>query len=653
MNAPCAVVELFDAVGKPLSYAIPPEALIEISEGALVRIPLNNRFTTGVVVEIGEPTFDGKLKPIKEIIYHLPPDLMALAHWLRRYYGADLSSALGVIVPREMRKRRKNPPVFAKAVPVRNLQRIDALAESLVSRLLSGRFHRVLLEEWNFYRRAEIYAALVATALSSGGNVLMLVPEISKAERLAKLMEHRIPHLLWHGRLSLGARATVWNTLVENRGAFAVIGTPAAVFLPIVAPRLIIVDGEEDDSYKCEKMPRFHRRDCAVYRASLNQALCVLGSGAPSLESVHACRRGKFQRVPSDDPAPGAVGDIRIVDTKNSARNRSLITTILEAELGRCAQSGRQGILILNRLGYEKCIFCHRCNLEILCTKCGTPMALRRGMGQRFCPACSHVERHTTRCPNCHSSSLRARGAGIERMEEILGQIFPKARILRCDHSALASPKKIMAFQNTVESGKIDIVIGTHAAIDFIRAPRVGLVAVLNADQESRRLDFRAGERAFQTLSRICHICASSPRQSGPIPLILQTRDPKNIILQAVIGGNSSSFYAAELADRKLLGYPPHRHLIQQVFLGKSDEAVKRFAEKWATLFGAKMKTDKSFQLKGPRKLESHRGNERHCLWYLTTNPISLTEKLCETREAMPRSQEVDYSWDVDAQDLL
>ncbi|MDR2677558.1 MAG: primosomal protein N' [Puniceicoccales bacterium] len=651
MDALCVSVELFDAVGKPLCYAVPPHLLAEISEGALVRVPLNNRFTTGVVTNTGKSTFEGKLKPIGEVIYHLPPDLMALARWLCRYYGADLSSALGVIVPREMRKKRKHSPVFTGEI--KNSPSGDTLADSLIPSLLSRKFRTVLLQEWNFCRRAEIYITLAACALNSGENALLLVPEISKVERLAQLMGRQIPHFPWHGRLSLGDRTAIWNGLIENAGPIAVIGTPAAVFLPIAAPRLIIVDDEEGDAYKCEKIPRFHRRDCAVCRAWLNQALCVLGSGAPSLESIQACRRGKFQYIPSDGPAVGSIGNIRVIDAKNSARNRFSVTPTLEAELRKCIQSNEQGILILNRLGYERCIFCHRCNLELSCPKCDGPMALWRGRKQRFCPACSYVERHTHHCPNCHNPSLRARGAGIERMEEILGQIFPHARILSCDHSIRSSPKKIRAFEDAMRSEKIDIIIGTHAAIDLIHSPRVGLVGILNADQELQRSDFRAGERAFQTLARICHICASSPGQSKPIPLILQTRDPANIILQAVIGGDPSPFYETELADRKVLGYPPHRHLIQQVFLGKSNKEVECFAAEWVTLLETKMRASESFQLKGPRKLQPHKGNERHCLWYLTTNPIFLMEKLQEMREAMPQSKEVDYFWDVDARDLL
>ncbi|MDR0727523.1 MAG: primosomal protein N' [Puniceicoccales bacterium] len=655
MGIPSAAVELFDAVGKPLSYAIPFQSWAEITEGALVRVPLNNRFTTGVVAKVGDPAYDGNLRPIKNVIYHLPPDLMPFARWLCRYYGTSLSSALGVIVPKEMRRCRQNPPIFTEKTVIKNYPRADALVDILISNLISEKFHTVLLREWNFYWRAEIYAMLVAKTLNLGESVLILAPEISKAERLAKFLGQHlgIPCLQWHSRLTLKDRAAIWNTLIENNGPLVVVGTPGSIFLPIVAPRLIIVDDEEDDSYKCKRIPRFHRRDCAVYRAWLNQALCVLGSGAPSMESIQACNRKKFRYLPSNSPAPGAVGNIRVIDIKKSGQNKSLITPCLEVELGKCIQNGKQGILILNRLGYERCIFCHRCNFELPCPRCGASMALQRAERQCFCPVCNHTRRPTRQCPKCHTRSLRARGAGIERIEEILRQIFPKARILCCDHSTLSSPRKIRAFQDTVQNANIDIVVGTNAVIGLIRTPRVGLVSMLNVDLESRRADFRAGERAFQTVSRVCHICAAPLGQSEPIPLILQTYDPNGTILNAAVDGDPSSFYAAELADREILGYPPHLHLIQQLFFGKSDEEVKCFANRWAELLKDKVRASRSFQLKGPRKLHPHRGNEQYCLWCLTSSPIFLVGKLREICETMPRSKEIDYFWDVDARELL
>ncbi|MDR1456790.1 MAG: primosomal protein N' [Puniceicoccales bacterium] len=655
----CATVELFDAVGKPLFYAIPAPAKSNIFEGTLVRVPLNNRFATGVVTEIGEPTYSGKLKSIQEVIYNLPQDLMALANWLCRYHGTSLSSTLGVIVPREMRKKRKNSHILTERITLKNHSNDNALARDLVSNMHSGKFRTFLLHEWNFYKRAEIYAAVAAAAVNSGKNVLILAPEISKVERLAKQMEHHlaINCFLWHGRLTSGDRATIWNTLIDGNGPFIAIGTPAAVFLPIAVPRLIIADNEEDTSYKREKMPRFHLRDCAVCRGWLNQGLCILGSGAPSMESIHSCRRGKFQYISSNGPTPGEMGNIHIIDTRKNDQNRFLITTSMERELKTCIQNNRQGILIFNRLGYGKYIFCHRCTLELACPKCCAPMALRRGQKQRFCPICSHVERHTIYCPNCHTPFLRARGTGIERIEEILRQIFHGFRILRCDHSTLSSPKKISALQDAMQNERIDIVIGTHAAIDLIRVPRIGLVGILDIDQELHRLDFRASERTFQTISKICHMCAAPVEKSEPIPLILQTRDPKSVILNAVISGDPTSFYEREFADRKILGYPPHRHLVQQRFFGQVDEVVQRFADEWATLLRAKMKkakrSDESFQLNGPRKLQPHKGDECHCLWYFTENPIFLTGKLREIYEEMPQSKEVKYFWDMDAVDLL
>lgn len=656
VRVPSAIVELFDAVGKPLSYAIPQRFRSEISEGTLVHVPLNNRFTAGVVVRVGNPTYDGQLKYIKNVICHLSPDLAPFARWLCNYYGVGRSSTFGVIVPAEMRKCRKSLPIFIEKTVIKNDPRADALTDVLISDLVSRKFHTVLLREWNFCRRAEIYATLAAKTINLGESVLILAPEILKAEHLAKFLGSHlgIPCLQWHSRLSLKDRTAIWNTLTENNGPFVVIGTPSGIFLPITSPRLIIVDDEEDDSYKCKKMPRFHRRDCAVYRAWLNQALCVLGSGAPSVESIHACNRKKFRYLPSDGPKLREVGNIRVIDIKNSEHNKSLITPALEVEIRTCIQNGKCGILILNRLGYEKCIFCHRCNFELTCPKCGAAIALRRPGKRRFCQVCAYVRPHTRQCPKCHASSLRTKGAGVERVEEILRQIFPEARILCCDHSTISSSKKIGVIRDTTQNDdNIDIVIGTNAAIGLIQAPRVGLVGMLNVDLESRRTDFRAGEHAFQTISRVCHVCAAPFGQMEPIPLILQTRDPNSVILDAIIGGDPNSFYAAELADREVLGYPPHRHLIQQLFFGKSDEEVKCFANGWVELLKKKARTGRSFQLNGPRKLNSHRENERYCLWYFTNSPTYFMGKLREICEIMPRSKEVDYIWDVDARELL
>jgi primosomal protein N' (replication factor Y) len=578
---------------------------------------------------------------------------MKLANWTCRYYGTPFHAALNVIFPAAIRRKKNWHRLPANATnenifpPHRHgclfseTLAIDGLNRALLkSSLIAENFQCILLHESNFRRRVSAYVTLANDAWSLGKNVLIVSPKIRDVLRLKMHIKNELspsakPNVLcWHSDLKPSEQCALWNPICRG-SPHILIGTSAIIFFPLQSPSLTIVDEEHDSAYKREKFPHFCGRDCAVYRAKLNGGLCLLGSGSPSMESMHAVNRKKYGywKFAKEDEIEKSFPNVHVVNLQLADRSFQLLSELLIKKIDNCLQRKLQIVLLFNYFGYGKGIICRRCGTEIVS---GNLDSLPKP-GKNFCPKCCH-------------RSLRIGRMGTKAVEEILHYTFPDVSIVRCDRGPGTSQKLVQQSLEKFNENCFSILIGTSLAADAIRGKNVGLACLLSSDQTLNRSDFRAAEESFQFFQRIYCLCTQRDGDV-PIELVFQTRNPKNIPLQAVIQNRPELFYDQEFVDRKSLDYPPYRRLIAQKFLSREKETLETHAMDWMESFMEQYEGN-GISVKGPFEGNRHLGQHSQILYYLAKNPMEVTKAIAAMEASRPRPNGIEWMLDVDAKNF-
>ncbi len=413
--------------------------------------------------------------------------------------------------------------------------------------------------------RWSTYAALVQQALSLSRRALVLAPEILLARELALYLRKNVgcEVELYHSTLSPREQGDAWER--ARRGeARVVVGTRSALFLPLADLGLLIVDEEQDRSYKQEEMvPHYHARSVAPARAG--KGLVVLGSGAPSLESFRAGQQGSFELVrPREE---GRVQEIRAIDLR---KERGPLSVPLLASIERALVARRQVIVGVCRLGYFQAVLCKECGRSLGCPTCGVNLTYRPARGQLACHICGRTYTGLG-CAQCGSRSLRFVGLGAERVEEEMHLRFPEARVARIDVDALRTSGEERAIERAL-AGEVDILVATAMLAKGPALPRVGLVAAVGVDGLLALPDFRAAEWTYQYLVGLAGRVSDGEA-------VVETHYPDHYAIEAAAVRDYDRFYARESAERRALSYPPFAHLARVVGPSEDDPTGKRVRE--------------------------------------------------------------------------
>ncbi len=417
--------------------------------------------------------------------------------------------------------------------------------------------------------KTEVYLQLAEQIVNSGKSVLILVPEISLTPQTVQRFKSRFSGhgcgvAVLHSLLSQGERFDEWHRIRRGEASI-VIGARSAVFAPLKNPGLIIVDEEHDGSYKQESAPRYHGRDVAVLRAKLQGALIVLGSATPSLESLLNVRRGKYELVKLSHRADHqSMPVIRIIDMrqeakKNNKNNDSLISDRLRAAIDQRLRDGEQTILFLNRRGFARSLQCPDCGHVMFCPHCSLAMTYHRTDDRLICHLCSHQEIAPRACPECHSLNILLQGYGTQKVEGILRQLFPSARMERIDADVSKRKNAVRDILNKFRARKLDMLLGTQMIAKGLDFPGVTLVGILNADLGLYIPDFRAGERTFQLLTQVAGRAGRGDLEGE---VIIQTFTPHSPSIQFARHHDCEGFADQELEMRSQFGFPPYTHMV-------------------------------------------------------------------------------------------
>jgi primosomal protein N' (replication factor Y) len=356
-----------------------------------------------------------------------------------------------------------------------------------------------------------------------------------------------------------------------------IIGTRSALFIPQNNIKLIIVDEEHESSYKQNEHPRYHARDVAIVKAKIYSAVCVLGSATLSFETLANLKTGKYNSHKISTSYHKSSSSISIVNMCDEPHG-ILLSQNLNYAIGDCLDAKKQAILLLNRRGFATTVFCKACNTIISCQKCNIPMIFHKSDRTIRCHLCGFRENFISKCKTCHSHSIHYRGIGTQRAEEIVGKLYPHAKIARIDSDILSKKYEYIDILEKFKNHEIDILIGTQILAKSLDFDNVKLIGVLNADLGLNAPNFRANEHALQLLLQIA---GRAGRRSENGKVFVQTNIPQHEVFGALKSNKYHEFAENELQMREDFLYPPFCRLIHIIFEAEEQKTTKRIAEQF------------------------------------------------------------------------
>jgi primosomal protein N' (replication factor Y) len=442
----------------------------------------------------------------------------------------------------------------------------------------TGKFSGILLHGVTGSGKTAVYLAGMRAVLEAGRSAILLVPEIGLTPAVAADL-HQIfgdEVAILHSALSDKERAQQWHR-IRSGDARMVVGTRSAVFAPVADLALIIVDEEHDSSYKQEETPRYHARDVAVMRAKMANALVVLGSATPSLESYFNAKKNKYALVELPDRVEQRLlPEVEIVDMRQEFQetgHEQVISRKLSAEIKERFDRKEQVMVLLNRRGYSPVVLCRTCGKTLECQNCAIALTHHKREHKMICHYCGYTAPVPKACVHCGSEYVYFLGTGSEKLEEVLHGMFPQARIARLDRDTVRGHEDFERTLNALSEGELDLLVGTQMIAKGHDIHGVTLVGVVGADSALGLPDFRAAERTFQLLTQVA---GRAGRGQTPGKVILQTYFQDHYAVQYAARHDFAGFYDKELRFRSWMHYPPYSALANVLIRSdKLDEALR------------------------------------------------------------------------------
>jgi len=475
---------------------------------------------------------------------------------------------------------------FAPPTNILNAEQKLALAE-IWRWLVAGKFAAGLLHGVTGSGKTEVYLGAIEAAISRGKTAIVLVPEIALTLWVGRLVRARFGETVavLHSGLPDVERAREWWR-VRHGQASIVVGTRSAVFAPLENLGLIIVDEEQETSYKQEETPRYNGRDVAVYRARLEGAVALLGSATPSLETYHNARSGKYQLLELTSRVENRpLADVRVVDLREEFRQQhkaAPVSESLRAAIALRLEEKTQAMVLINRRGYSWSLLCRSCGAFVQCENCSIALTYHKSRQRLECHYCGYAIRPPKKCPKCNGEYMYFVGDGAERVEEYLREKFPSARIARLDRDTVRTKREYQQVLGAFADGELDILVGTQMVAKGHDFQRVTLVGVVAADLALGRPDFRAAERTFQLLTQVAGR-AGRGELAGEV--LVETYYPEHYAIQLAVRQDYVSFYEKEAHFRRMLHYPPFTALASVLVRDRKIENAIRWSRALAGYF--------------------------------------------------------------------
>ena len=474
------------------------------------------------------------------------------------------------------------PPIVSRALNDEQQQAYDRLLELYTAH----QPHAALLYGVTGSGKTSVYMNLIDRVLEDGRQVIVLVPEISLTPQMMSLFLQKYGRrvAVLHSSLAIGERMDEWKRIKRGE-ARIVVGTRSAVFAPCDELGLIVMDEEQEHTYKSESTPRYHARDVARFRCAHHNALLMMTSATPSVESYYAAKSGRYTlleltRRYGDVQLP----QVEVVDLRAEVVGESVLGPTLLDRMQACLDNEQQVILLLNRRGYHTHVSCRSCGQVVTCPSCSISLTYHRANNRLMCHYCGHSQPVPKRCPTCDSDKIRFCGLGTQLVEDELAQLFPDVPVLRMDTDTTMSRTSYEEKFRDFAEGKYRIMIGTQMVAKGLDFPNVGLVGVLSADQSLYGDDYRSYETTFALLTQVI---GRAGRRSEQGLAVVQTYTPDNPVIELAAEQNYTDFFGLEIASRKMMHYPPYADLFLFGFTGLQEQRVRQASRRMLELLRA------------------------------------------------------------------
>ena len=677
---PPAYVDIIFDIPLKTTYSYRADEKGEAAPGKRAMVPLGKREVLGYIVakHAGPPADleSGKIKTVRRVVDREPvfdEDNVVLARWMAAYYLCGPGEALAAMIP-SGRRAGTYPSFSVEELSAEKPELSAEQREALdgITAAAARPADETAYSDGTAYPGAksggtgtamaylygitgsgktEVFLRAAENVLDAGKTVIYLVPEISLTHQTAEVIGRRFGSVAatLHSGMTGSERLTEWMR-VRRGEAGIVVGPRSAVFAPLKNLGLIIIDEEHDGSYKSGNTPRYHARQIAMRRSSLEGALLLMGSATPSAEAWKLMNDGTIRRFNLSRRLSG--GEPPEIVPVSLAETEGCLTAELKEEIRKTAQMGRQTILFLNRRGFAYFYQCRSCGYELSCKHCSVSLTYHKSKGRAVCHYCGYQTKPPEACPECGSLDAGFRGFGTELVEEEVRSAFPDLRVRRADADSTSKKGSLAEILGLFRAGEIDILLGTQMVAKGLNFPGVRLVGVVFADTGLQLPDFRAAERTF---SLIVQVAGRAGRYFPDGKVIVQSLRLSDPAIRKACAMDVEGFFAAELRQRSAQRFPPYSRLIRFAVRSRSEEKADRIAAVLAALVKPILPADA--ELLGPAecaiglKAGSYR---RHILLRgKAMGPLHRTASLLLERYNRQKETGVYVEADVDPVDLL
>ncbi len=632
---------------EPLTYHAPSA----LHPGQLVEAPLQSAKSLGIILrQVTRPTFKTIAITQTFALPALPKQSLQLLAWMRAYYPGPISSHAGLFLPPSLSARTlatapqkaavdaHKPPQSLPPLTTEQTAALDAIAAP-------GTY---LLHGETGSGKTRVYAELADRALASGTSAIILTPEIGLTPQLADTFRERFGAasvIVLHSQLSEKTRRDYWLQILASKQPLVIIGPRSSLFVPLQRIGLIVVDESHEFTYKQEQAPHYQTTHVAAKLGSLHAAPVVLGSATPSVVDYYALKaRGRMvirmseQARGADTPAaPVTIVDMRQKDeqSRDAYLSNSLITAMQETLANKS-----QTLLFINRRGSARIMLCNACGWQATCPNCDLPLTYHHDVHELRCHICNFKQSSPTSCPKCSNTDIVLKSIGTKLIAEHIEKLFPGSRVARFDTDNLTGERLTERFSE-VQSGDIDILVGTQLLTKGLDLPRLALVGVINADASLYIPDYTASERSYQLLHQVI---GRVGRGHTVGRAILQSYTPENPTLLAAARHSWHDFYERELAERQAFHFPPFVHLLKLSCKRTKSETAEKAADAFISLLRSH---NLQITIDGPAPAFHEKfGGKYH--WQVIIKATRRSE-LIKVISLLPR----DWKYDIDPVNLL
>ncbi len=601
-------------VDDPFSYHVHLDKMSLPGRGTRVLVPFKNREILGYVVGASKESSSFKTKAVTQLFDDgliLDDAMLALTKRISEYYccswGEAIANALPQLVKKktpvaEKRKKKKEEDLPADEEPalkgVHNLSKEQQSALDKITQALDAFQNKIfLLYGVTASGKTEVYVRAIEACFKQDRTAIVLVPEIALTVHVKNYFKERFHDeiIVLHSQMPPRERYDGWLKIREGKCRI-VLGPRSAVFAPLKRLGLIIIDEEQEDTYKQEESPRYHAGQVARWRAEAEDAVLILGSATPALRTMFEADEQKIEKILlKERVTTHSLPRIEVVDLRGE-RN-PICSRVLERAIEETLRK-KEGILIfLNRRGFSTQLRCSSCQEIARCRFCFVSLTFHQEVNAAVCHYCNFRWTKLTECPTCKSHGLQYLGMGSEKIESDFARRFPQARIARLDSDVARKKGKAEEILKAFAKNEIDILVGTQMIAKGHDFPRITLVGVLMADLALALPDYRSSERNFQILVQVAGRAGRGEKQGR---VVIQTYSPDHYSIKAAAKQDYEAFYKAEIESRKRMGYPPFSHLINVIVRGPNNAHVENYILSLRMILEQKAANANIFSIIGP-----------------------------------------------------